>query len=58
MVPGENAILVDAYPQFLGHEAEYVDIDGLHLRPAGNDVLARVFFSGIKAAIPASFGGF
>ena len=58
MVPGENAILVDAYPQFLGHEAEYVDIDGLHLRPAGNDVLARAFFSAIKVAIPASFGRF
>lgn len=56
MVPREGAILVDPYAQFLGHEAEYVDIDGLHLRPAGNEVLAGVFLSAIKAAIPASFG--
>lgn len=56
MVPAEGAILVDPYPQFLGHEAEYVDIDGLHLRPAGNEVLARMFFSAIKAAIPANSG--
>ena len=54
MVRREGAILVDAYPQFLGHEAEYVDIDGLHSRPAGNDVLAHIFFSAIKTAIPAN----
>lgn len=54
MVPAEGAILVDPYPQFLGHEAEYIDIDGLHLRPAGNDVVARMFFSAIKVAIPAN----
>ena len=45
---------MDSYREFLGHEAEYVDIDGLHLRPAGNDVLARTFFSAIKKAIPAN----
>lgn len=54
MVPAEGAILVDPYPQFLGHEAEYVDVDGLHLRPAGNDDVARLFFSAIKVAIPAT----
>ena len=54
MVNSEGAILVDSYRQFVGHEAEYVDIDGLHLRPAGNDVLAHMFFSAIKTAIPAN----
>lgn len=54
MVTSEKATLVDPYPQFLGHQADYVDIDGLHLRPAGNDVLANVFFSAIKQVIPAT----
>jgi lysophospholipase L1-like esterase len=53
-VPSEGAILVDSYREFLGHEAEYVDIDGLHLRPAGNEVLARMFFSAITTTIPAN----
>ena len=56
MVPAEGAVLVDPYPLFLGHEAEYVDEDGLPLRPAGYQVLAETFFSAIKQAIPASFG--
>lgn len=56
MVPAEGAVLVDPYPLFLGHEAEYVDEDGLHLRPAGYQVLAETFFAAIKAAIPAAFG--
>ena len=54
MVPSERAVLVDSYAQFIGHEAEYVDNDGLHLRPAGNEVLARAFFDAIKRAVPAS----
>jgi lysophospholipase L1-like esterase len=48
----EGATLVDPYPLFLGHEAEFVDNDGLHLRPAGNQVLADTFFAAIKATIP------
>ena len=42
-VRAEGAILVDPYPLFTGHEAAYVDDDGLHLRPAGYQVLAETF---------------
>ena len=31
----EGAVLVDAYAAFVGHESDYVNADGLHLRPAG-----------------------
>jgi lysophospholipase L1-like esterase len=55
-VRAEGAILVDPYPLFAGHEAEYVDNDGLHLRPAGYEVIAAAFFAEIKAAVSASFG--
>jgi lysophospholipase L1-like esterase len=55
-VRAEGAILVDPYPLFTGHEAEYVDNDGLHLRPAGYQVLAESFFSAIKASVAASIG--
>jgi lysophospholipase L1-like esterase len=51
-VASEGATLVDTYPLFLGHEAEYVDIDGLHLRPAGYQALADSFFAAIKATVP------
>lgn len=51
-VAAEGATLVDTYPLFLGHEAEYVDTDGLHLRPAGYQALADSFFAIIKATIP------
>jgi lysophospholipase L1-like esterase len=54
MVSSEGVVLVDPHPAFLGHEAEYVDIDGLHLRPAGNDVLANNFFVAIKRVVPAN----
>jgi lysophospholipase L1-like esterase len=54
MVPAEGAVLVDPYPLFVGHEAEYVDLDGLHLRPAGYQVLADKFFAAIKATVPAT----
>lgn len=54
MVASEGVVLVDPHPSFLGHEAEYVDIDGLHMRPAGNEVLANQFFIAIKRAVPAS----
>ena len=60
MVRGEGAILVDTYGRFLGHEPEYVDQDGLHLRPAGYEALAQGFFERIRdtvAATPAFHSG-
>jgi lysophospholipase L1-like esterase len=48
----EGANVVDPYPLFLGHEAEYVDNDGLHPRPAGKQVLADTFFAAIRAIVP------
>jgi lysophospholipase L1-like esterase len=51
-VASEGATLVDTYPLFIGHEAEYVDTDGLHLRPAGYQALADSFFAAIKTTIP------
>jgi lysophospholipase L1-like esterase len=54
VVAGEGVVLVDSYPVFLGHEAEYVDTDGLHLRPAGYQALADTFFAAIKATVPAN----
>jgi len=51
-VAAEGGVLVDVYPLFQGHEAEYVDTDGLHLRPAGNQAIADAFFAAIKATIP------
>jgi lysophospholipase L1-like esterase len=48
----ERAVLVDVYPLFVGHEAEYVDTDGLHLRPAGYQVMAGTFFAAIQTTVP------
>jgi len=48
----QRAVLVDPYPLFLGHEAEYVSIDGFHLRPAGYQALADTFFAAIQATVP------
>ena len=48
----EGAVLVDSHAAFLGHEAEYVNVDGLHLRPAGYQALADTFFAAIKATVP------
>lgn len=48
----EGATYVDSYAAFLGHEAEYVNADGLHLRPAGYQALADTFFAAIKATVP------
>lgn len=53
-VRAEGAVLVDPYPLFLGHEAEYVAEDGLHLRPAGYQVLADTFFAAIKATVTST----
>ncbi len=54
MVRAEGVILVDAYARFSGHEGEYVDQDGLHLRPAGYEALARAFFDAIAASVAAT----
>ena len=48
----EGAVFVDSYGRFVGHEPEYVNVDGLHLRPAGYQALADGFFAAIKATIP------
>ena len=48
----EGATFVDSYAAFAGHEAEYVNVDGLHLRPAGYQALADAFFAAIKATVP------
>jgi lysophospholipase L1-like esterase len=48
----EQVTLVDTYSLFVGHEAEYVSIDGLHLRPAGYQAIANAFFAAIKATVP------
>lgn len=49
---GEGAVFVDSYAAFVGHEADYVNVDGLHLRPAGYQALADSFFAAIKATVP------
>jgi lysophospholipase L1-like esterase len=52
VVASQGGILVDLYPLFQGHEAEYVDTDGLHLRPAGYQAVADAFFAAIQKTIP------
>jgi lysophospholipase L1-like esterase len=52
LVAAEGAVLADAYPRFVGNEAQYVSIDGLHLLPPGNQALADSFFEAIRARIP------
>jgi lysophospholipase L1-like esterase len=47
-----GAVLVDSYAAFVGHEADYVNVDGLHLRPAGYQALADAFFAAIQRTIP------
>lgn len=51
-VAAERAVLVDVYPLFVGHEAEYIDIDGLHLRPAGYQVMATAFLAAVQKTVP------
>ena len=51
-IASEGATLVDSHPVFLGHEAEYVSPDGLHLNPAGYQALADTFFGVIRNTIP------
>ena len=52
----ERGTLVDSYAAFIGHEAEYVSADGLHLNPAGYQAVAEAFFAAIRAAIPQTPG--
>jgi lysophospholipase L1-like esterase len=56
MVRSEGVTLVDTYPKFIDHEAEYVDQDGLHLKPAGYQALADSFFSVIKTTVSTTPG--
>jgi lysophospholipase L1-like esterase len=56
MVRSESVTLVDTYPKFVGHEAEYVDQDGLHLKPAGYQALADSFFGVIKTTVTTTPG--
>lgn len=51
MVAREGATLVDVYPLFAGREAEYIEADGLHLRPAGNQVVADAFLAAIQNTV-------
>jgi lysophospholipase L1-like esterase len=48
LVAREGVILVDNYAAMLGHP-EYLDTDGLHPNPAGNQVVAQNFFAAIQA---------
>jgi lysophospholipase L1-like esterase len=52
MASAEGAIVVDTFSAFVGHEAEFVSIDGLHLRPAGYQALADAFFAKILSTVP------
>jgi lysophospholipase L1-like esterase len=47
-----GAILVDVAAAFAGHEAEYVSVDGLHLRPAGYQTIANLFYARILETVP------
>jgi lysophospholipase L1-like esterase len=49
-VAAEGARLVNSYDVFLGRELELVEVDGLHLTVAGNQVLAETFYAAIRAA--------
>src|SRR5690349_4704679 len=51
-IASERATLVDSHPVFVGHEAEYVSADGLHLNPAGYQALAETFFAVIRTTVP------
>lgn len=50
----EGATVVDSYTPFVGREAEYVSIDGLHLRAAGYQAIADAFFAKILTIVPQS----
>lgn len=54
VMPGEGGIVVDLYPLFIGHEAEYVAPDGLHLLAPGHEAIAHAFFRMIETYVPRS----
>jgi lysophospholipase L1-like esterase len=56
MAAANGAFLVDSYSVFVGREATLVGDDGLHLTPAGNDVLAGAFLDAIKKAAASTPG--
>ena len=56
MVRSESVTLVDTYPGFIGHESDYIDQDGLHLKPAGYQALADSFFFVIKTTVTSTPG--
>ncbi len=51
-VAAGGAVLVDSYNAFVGHEAQYINTDGLHLTPEGYQALADAFFAAIQATVP------
>jgi lysophospholipase L1-like esterase len=53
-IASERVILVDTHPQFLGHEADYVSPDGLHLLPPGYQAIADTFLTAIRTTVPQS----
>ena len=59
MISATGAFLVDPFDDFVAHRAAYIDTDGLHLRPAGNQALATAFWNRVIEVIPARqlFGG-
>jgi lysophospholipase L1-like esterase len=56
LIRAEGAVLVDPYPVFVGHEAEYIADDGLHPRRAGYQALADTFFAVIKSTVSSTPG--
>jgi lysophospholipase L1-like esterase len=57
--PSAGTFVVDPYDEFVANRTTYLEIDGLHLRPAGNVALANAFWNRIVEVIPARqlFGG-
>ena len=53
IVPANGAHLVEVHDQLLPNRLTYVDIDGLHLRPEGNRVIAEAFWKRIVEVIPS-----
>jgi len=51
-IAAEGGILVESDVAFAGHESQYVNVDGLHLQPAGYQALADTFFAVIQRTIP------
>lgn len=54
MVPSRGGHLVDVYDLFAANRTTYIDLDGLHLRPQGNNALATAFWDRIVQVIPAA----